>query len=95
MMVCTRTVWLVFVLLVAGCAGRPPALLTPIAETPDGAAQVDVLAISTRALSDLEGEIYSGERGQGVSAHVVNVAIPPSHELGAVEWPSSKYTKSA
>ncbi|MEM9288182.1 MAG: alpha/beta hydrolase [Pseudomonadota bacterium] len=95
MMVCTRTVWLVFVLLVAGCAGRPPALLTPIAETPDGAAQVDVLAISTRAQSDLEGEIYSGERGQGLSAHVVNVSIPPSHELGAVEWPSSKNPKPA
>ncbi|MEM6683492.1 MAG: alpha/beta fold hydrolase [Pseudomonadota bacterium] len=80
-------------LILSACAGRPPALLVPISAQPSGAKNIDVLAISTRAPSDVEGEIYSGERGDGLSAHIVDISIPPTHRLGYLEAPSSKTPK--
>lgn len=78
------------VCLVTGCAGRPPARLVPIAQQPAGSEHIDVLAISTRAASEIDGEIYSGERGEGLTAHIVDVSIPPNHERGRLEWPKGK-----
>ena len=74
-------------LTLAGCASRPPALLIANPSQPDGAKHVELLAISTRAASPIEGELYSGERSREPSAYAINVSIPPNHELGQVEWP--------
>ncbi|MEM6947161.1 MAG: alpha/beta fold hydrolase [Pseudomonadota bacterium] len=49
---------------------------------------VDLLAITTRAPSDVAGQIYSGERSREVSSHLIQVSVPPNHELGRLEWPS-------
>jgi esterase/lipase superfamily enzyme len=76
------------ILVVPGCATRQPALLIPIAEAPEGAQAVDLLAITTRAPSDAIGEIFSGERSREVTGRFIEVSIPPSHQPGNLEWPS-------
>ena len=75
------------VLAVAGCATRSPSLLVPIAAAPQGAATIDMLAISTRAPSEVPAEIYSGARSRTLSGKIIDVSIPPNHQPGSVEWP--------
>lgn len=75
-------------LSLAGCATRSPSLLIPIAAAPEGATTIDLLAITTRAPSDVLGEIYSGERSRDISGQIITVSIPPNHRPGRVEWPS-------
>ncbi len=77
-------------LAVAGCATRAPTLLLPIETAPAGGATVDLLAISTRARSDVPGEVYSGQRSRDVTGHIITVSIPPNHQPGQLEWPSGE-----
>jgi esterase/lipase superfamily enzyme len=77
-------------LALAGCATRSPSLLLPIETAPAGGATVDLLAISTRARSDVPGEVYSGERSRDITGHIITVSIPPSHQAGRLEWPSGE-----
>jgi esterase/lipase superfamily enzyme len=72
---------------VAGCATRSPSLLIPIDKAPEGAATIDMLAISTRAPSEVPGEIYSGARNRTLSGRIIDVSIPPNHVPGNLEWP--------
>ena len=75
-------------LLIGGCATRAPALLVPIDRAPVGGTTVDLLAITTRAPSEVPGEIYSGERSRTVSGRIIEVSIPPNHQRGRLELPS-------
>ncbi len=77
------------IVLLGGCATQSQSLLIPINQAPAGATTVDLLAITTRAPSDVPGEIYSGERSRDVSGRIIEVSIPPSHQRGRVELPSS------
>jgi esterase/lipase superfamily enzyme len=47
-----------------------------------------MLAISTRAPSEVPGEIYSGARSRAMSGRIIDVSIPPNHQAGRLEWPS-------
>lgn len=80
LMICA-VVWL------AGCVSNKPSLLVPIEAAPEGASVVDLLAITTRAPSDIPGQIYGPARGE-LSGHVFKVSVPPSHQVGRMEWPS-------
>jgi len=71
----------------AACASHKPSLLVPIEAAPENASVVDLLAITTRAPSDLPGQIYGSQRGE-LSGHVFKVSVPPNHEVGRLEWPS-------
>lgn len=75
------------VLGLAGCASNKPSLLLPIEAAPENASVVDLLAITTRAPSDLPGQVYGSQRGQ-LSGHAFKVSVPPNHQVGRMEWPS-------
>ncbi|MEL6567676.1 MAG: alpha/beta hydrolase [Pseudomonadota bacterium] len=74
-------------LILAGCASNKPSLLVPIEAAPENASVVDLLAITTRAPSDLPGQVYGSQRGQ-LSGHAFKVSVPPNHQVGRMEWPS-------
>lgn len=86
-----HTAWVLLTVAVlggAGCATRSPSLLIPIDQAPEGANTVDLLAITTRAPSEVPGEIYSGERSRKVSGRIIEVSVPPNHKPGRLEWPT-------
>lgn len=88
------TIWrkiigLIAVVILSACVTRPPANLTPLNERVQGSQVVSVMTVSTRALADNEAEIYSGERGDELSFRYIDVSIPPNHERGNLEWPTS------
>jgi len=75
------------VIWLAGCVSNKPSLLVPIEAAPENASIVDLLAITTRAPSDLPGQIYGSERGE-LSSHISKVSVPPNHQVGQLEWPN-------
>ena len=76
-----------FAICLGGCATNAPSLLVPIEAAPENGSVVDLLAITTRAPSELPGQIYGSERGE-LSGHVFKVSVPPNHEVGRLEWPN-------
>lgn len=75
-------------IFLSACASKPPALLIPIEAAPENADVIGLLAITTRARSELPGEVFTGARGEDISAAIVKVSVPPSHQPGRLEWPS-------
>jgi esterase/lipase superfamily enzyme len=77
----------------SGCAGRPSqGVLTPITSSAEGTSRVAMLAATTRQRSTTDpGEMFNGERGDGVSYASIAVSIPPdgARKIGAVQWPAS------
>jgi esterase/lipase superfamily enzyme len=82
------TFFVLSVVSLSGCASRAPSLLLPIGAAPAGGKTIDLLAITTRATSDVPGEIYSGQRSRDVTGRIITVSIPPNHQPGQLEWPS-------
>jgi esterase/lipase superfamily enzyme len=72
----------------AGCAGRATELMQPVsvAET-QGVTLVPVLATTTRR-SAPDAVMFNGDRSSHISYAQIDVAIPPDHKPGAIEWPS-------
>lgn len=82
---------LIVIVCLGACVHRPPAVLIPTNVAADGAKTVSVLSVSTRKKSEVEGEIYSGERTEdGPSFAVVEISIPPTHKKGKLNWPGSR-----
>jgi esterase/lipase superfamily enzyme len=75
----------------AACSGRPSqGVLTPVAATAEGTSRVRVLAATTRQRSTTDpGEMFSGERANGVSYASIVVSIPPVRKIGAIQWPET------
>jgi esterase/lipase superfamily enzyme len=78
----------------AACSsGRPSqGVLTPVVESAEGSSRVPILAATNRRRSTTnDGEMFSGERAEGVSYAAVAVSIPPddSRKIGQVQWPAS------
>ncbi|MEP3278981.1 MAG: alpha/beta fold hydrolase [Stappiaceae bacterium] len=48
-----------------------------------------IFIATTRARSDDPEEFYSGERSRGLALGYVDVNIPPNHQIGQIEKPSS------
>ncbi len=65
----------------AGCGGRPTALLTPVQPT-ESATIVPVLAVTTRAPDTDPGVLFSGERSSEVSITAIDVSIPATGKSG-------------
>ncbi len=74
------------VVWLAGCVSNKPSLLVPIEAAPENASVIDLLAVTTRAPSDLPGQIYGSQRGE-LSGHIFKVSVPPNHQVGRMEWP--------
>lgn len=75
------------------CAGRPHGFLIPSHEAPPGTSLVQMLIATTRAPDAAEpGEMFSGERGAGLSFADITVSIPPeaNRKVGEVQWPTTQ-----
>lgn len=75
-------------LSLSGCA-RPEGVLVPVAAGAEaGASKVDMLVATTRAPSEVEGVLFTGERGESLSFANIVVSIPPNREPGSIQWPT-------
>ena len=83
--------FLLFSLLLGACAGPPRGVLLPVASAQPGTGRVDIVVATTRKAAADPGEMFSGERGPGLSFAEVAVSIPPStaRTEGTVQWPKS------
>lgn len=76
--------------ILAGCAGRPKGVMTPVPPAQaSGTSQVDMLVATTRQPSGDPATLFSGERSPTLSLTEVAVSIPPdsSRKPGTVQWP--------
>jgi len=76
-------------LVLGACAGRPSeGVLVPVAQSAEGTSRVNMLVATTRqrAIADA-GEMFNGERAEGVSYAGITVSIPPdsSRKIGEVQ----------
>ncbi|SEQ95266.1 Esterase/lipase superfamily enzyme [Faunimonas pinastri] len=80
---------LALALALAGCAGTPKGMLSPVQTAGDGTSKVDLLVATTRAPTSAPGMLFSGERGPDVSLDRIVVSIPPesARKVGEVQWP--------
>ena len=80
-------------LALGACAGRPSqGVLVPVAQSAEGTSRVQVLAATTRQRSTADaGEMFNGERAEGLSYAGITVSIPPdsSRKIGEIQWPAS------
>ena len=72
----------------AGCSSMPEGMLAPV-DTVAGAAKVDMLTVTTRAQSDDQAVLFTGDRGSAVGYANIVVSIPPGRAVGTVQWPQS------
>ncbi|WP_312571713.1 alpha/beta hydrolase [Brevundimonas sp.] len=72
------------------CATAPSGVLVPVTTLPEGAREVSMLVYSVRAQTDEPGVVYSSRRGELLTSVVMDVSIPPDHEIGAIEWPRAR-----
>ena len=82
---------LLLVAALAGCSSQARDVLTPVATVP-GTSEVDLLVATTRsAVGAKPGEMFTGERAEGLSFAEIKVSLPPdaSRKIGDVQWPSS------
>jgi esterase/lipase superfamily enzyme len=73
------------------CGGTPRGVLAPVADTVPGASRVEMMVATTRKGAADPGEMYSGDRGTGLSFAAITVSIPPEsvRTPGSVQWPKS------
>lgn len=74
------------------CAGRQEGVLLPTHQRAPGTSAVNMLVATTRAPDKVDpGEMFSGERGAGLSFAAITVSIPPDayRTVGEVQWPES------
>ncbi|MEP9377980.1 alpha/beta hydrolase [Aquabacter sp. CN5-332] len=77
-------------LWLAACAGRPPGILIPVAETVQGTSQVEMVVATTRA-QITGGDLYGGDRAWDPGFAEITVSLPPdsARTIGEVQWPKS------
>lgn len=78
-------------IVLAGCAARPESVLEPVTVVGRGTSRVDMLVTTTRMPSGDPGKLYSGERGDAISADRIVVSIPPNRNrrVGEIQWPKT------
>lgn len=82
---------LVALAMLTACGGRSDEALTLSETTVPGAATVDMMVVTTRAVDPDPGRLFNGERGTHISNTELVVSIPPveTRKVGEVLWPSS------
>src|SRR5271170_64878 len=79
--------------LCCDCSGRPTqGVLVPSATSAAGSSRIPELVATTRRPSTADaGEMFNGERADGVSYASITVSIPPdsARKIGQVQWPAS------
>ena len=79
-----------FATALGACATAPSDLLTPVTATVEGASTVDMIVATTRRRAADPGEVYTGERGRGLTYTNIVVSIPPdrTRKPGEVNLPA-------
>jgi esterase/lipase superfamily enzyme len=85
-----RALFLTFATALGSCSSAPNDLLSPIAATVEGASTVDMIVATTRRRAADPGELYTGERGSGLTYTNIVVSIPPDQvrKPGEVKLPA-------
>ena len=73
----TRALFIALTTALAACASTPSGLLSPVATPAEGASTVDMIVATTRRPAANPGEVYTGERGSGLTYTNIVVSIPP------------------
>ncbi|PPQ36360.1 Esterase/lipase superfamily enzyme [Rhodoblastus acidophilus] len=91
-MMLRRAPALVWLTLLAGCAGRLDGGLLPVSGTVPGASQVNVLVATTRRPSPEPEKMFSGERDTRYNFADILVSIPPdaNRVIGEVQQPEDR-----
>lgn len=76
--------------VLSGCSSRPgPDALQVSLEEAQGTEDIHLLVATTRARTDVPHALYSSERSQELDFASTTISIPPTHEPGKIQWPSS------
>ncbi|OYY12767.1 MAG: esterase [Rhizobiales bacterium 35-68-8] len=83
-----RSALLIACLALAGCGGRPPGILIPVAVSAENTSKVNMIVATTRAPVK-GGDLYGGDRAREPGFAEITVSIPPdaSRNIGEVQWP--------
>ncbi|WP_046866024.1 alpha/beta hydrolase [Microvirga massiliensis] len=75
--------------LTVGACSTLEGVLVPVAAKAPGTSQVDMLVATTREMAS-PPDMFSGDRGRGLSFANITVSIPPdtARQVGEVQWPS-------
>ena len=79
-------------LLALAACGRVHGVLIPTGEQAPGTSRVDMLVATTRSdLGAPAGEMFTGERGEGVAFADIAVSLPPdsARQVGDVQFPQT------
>ena len=75
------------------CSGRPmQGVLVPSAQSAEGSSRVPELIATTRKPSTVDvGEMFNGDRAEGLSYASITISIPPDgvRKAGQIQWPAS------
>ena len=75
---------------ISACSGRPSVGALEVSVAPaEGAKTHDIMVVTTRERDSQPDTFFNGERGSQVSYAEASVSVPPTHEPGQVEWPTS------
>ncbi|ARN80016.1 alpha/beta hydrolase [Methylocystis bryophila] len=88
----TRPLAALLCLLALAACGRVHGVLTPTGAQAPGTSRVDMLVATTRSdLGAAPGEMFTGERGEGLSFADIAISIPPdsARQIGDVQFPQS------
>ncbi|HMO27866.1 alpha/beta hydrolase [Enterovirga sp.] len=78
------------VFLLAACASRPEVgFLAPVPALNDGSTAHTILVATTRRRDERPGTLFNGERSQDLDFARIAVSVPPNHQEGEIEWPST------
>jgi esterase/lipase superfamily enzyme len=78
-------------LALCGCAGPAHDVLVEVPGDVDGTHKIDMVVATTRSAAGAKpGEMFTGERGNGLSFAKITVSLPPDavRKVGDVQWPS-------
>ncbi|GAB4352583.1 MAG: alpha/beta hydrolase [Oricola sp.] len=84
-----RTAGILLAACLAGCAGLPEGVLTPLETRVAGATDLPILVATTREPSSDPAVLFTGERGPDIDLTEIVVSIPPEDNRtpGEVQWP--------
>ena len=88
--------FITFAVALGACTTAPTDLLSPVTATVEGASTVDMIVATTRRRAADPGELYTGERGGGLTYTNIVVSIPPdrARKPGEVILPNSRPGRS-
>ena len=72
-----KALLITFAAALAACSSTPNDLLSPVSTIAEGASTVDMIVATTRRPAADPGELYTGERGAGLTYTNIVVSIPP------------------